>query len=112
MELKELLLEYKSITEDFIKVMEDGEYEIQGQVLLNKREGLLSELKVMDFDKKKLVEIYKDIDLITLEERASKLLNAEKSKIKEEIFNLKNNHNAAKTYGVGFKNINFINKEV
>lgn len=112
MELRELLVEYKSVTEDFIKVMEDGEYEVMGQVLLNKREELLNQLKAMDFDKKELVEISRDIDLITLEEKASKLLNTEKNKIKEEIFNLKNNHNAAKTYGVGFKNINFINKEV
>lgn len=112
MELRELLLEYKEITEDFIKVMEDGEYEVNGQVLLNKREALLNQLKAMDFDKKELVEIFNDVDLKALEEKASKLLNTEKNKIKEEIFNLKNNHNAAKTYGAGFKNINFINKEV
>lgn len=112
MELRELLLEYKKITEEFIKVMADEEYEVEGQGLLNKREDLLSELKTMDFDKMKLREISEDIDLIALEEKASKVLNIEKNKIKEEIFNLKNNHNAAKTYGAGFKNINFINKEV
>lgn len=112
MELRELLLEYKGITEEFIKVMEEGNYELQGEELLSKRENLLSELKTMNFDKKELVEISKNIDLMALEEKASNLLNAEKNKIKEEIFNLKNNHNAAKTYGVGFKNINFINKEV
>ncbi len=112
MEVRELLLEYKEITEGFIKVMEHGEYEVNGQVLLNKREALLEQLKVMDFDKKELVEIFNDVDLKALEEKASKLLNAEKNKVKEEIFNLKNNRNAAKTYGVNFKNINFINKEV
>ncbi len=112
MELRELLLEYKEITEKFIKVIEEGNYEVYGEDLLNKREDLLSELKIMDFDKMKLREVSKDIDLIALEEKASKVLNAEKNKIKEEIFNLKNNHNAAKTYGAGFKNINFINKEV
>jgi len=112
MELRELLLEYKGITEEFIKVMEEGNYELHGDELLSEREALLSELKTMNFDKKELVEISKNIDLRALEEKASNLLNAEKNKIKEEIFNLKNNHNAAKTYGVGFKNINFINKEV
>lgn len=112
MELRELLLEYKEITEVFIKIMEDEEYEVKGQIFLNKREELLDKLKAMDFDKKKFAEIFKELNLVTLEEKASKLLNVEKNKIKEEIFNLKNNHNAAKTYGAGFKNINFINKEV
>lgn len=112
MELKELLLEYKGITEEFIKVIEEENYEIQGKELLSKREELLSELKIMDFDKKELVEVWNNLDLMMLEEKASVLLNTEKNKTKEEIFNLKNNHNAVKTYGVGFKNINFINKEV
>lgn len=112
MELRELLLEYKEITEDFIKVMEDEEYEVKGKILLNKRDELLGQLKAMDFNKKKFAEIFKELNLVTLEEKASKLLNVEKNKIKEEIFNLKNNRNAAKTYGVNFKNINFINKEV
>lgn len=112
MELKELLLKYKGITEEFIKVMEEENYELQGNKLLSKRETLLSELKTKDFDKEEFAEISKDLELITLEERASKLLNAEKNKIKEEIFNLNNNRTAAKTYGVNFKNINFINKEV
>jgi len=112
MELRKLLLEYKGITEDFIRVMEEEKYELQGDELLSKREALLSELKSMHFDKKELAEISKNLELITLEEKASKLLNTEKNKIKEEIFNLKNNRNAAKIYGVGFKNINFINKEV
>lgn len=112
MELKELLLEYKGITEEFIKVIEEENYEIQGKELLSKREELLSELKIMDFDKKELVEVSNNLDLMMLEEKASVLLNTEKNKTKEEIFNLKNNHNAVKTYGVGFKNINFINKEV
>jgi hypothetical protein len=112
MELRELLLEYKGITEEFIKVMEEGNYELHGEELLNKREELLNELKTMPFDKTKLKGISKEIDLIVLEERASKLLQYEKNKIKEEIFDLKNNRNAAKTYGVNFKNINFINKEV
>ncbi|WP_346867273.1 MULTISPECIES: hypothetical protein [unclassified Clostridium] len=105
-------MEYKEITEGFIKIMEDEEYEVKGQSLLNKREELLSKLKAMDFDKKEFTEIFKELNLVTLEEMASKLLNGEKNKIKEEIFNLKNNRNAAKTYGVNFKNINFINKEV
>ncbi len=112
MELRELLLEYKEITGKFIEVMEEGNYELQGENLLNKRESILSEIKIMDFNKKELVEIFKELKLATLEEKASKLLNSEKNKIKGEIFNLKNNHSAAKTYGVGFKNINFINKEV
>ncbi len=112
MELKELLLEYKGITEELIKVMGEGSYELWGEELLNKREVILNELKSMHFDKKELAEISKDLELITLEDKVSKLLNAEKNKIKEEIFNLKNNRNAAKTYGVNFKNINFINKEV
>ncbi len=112
MELRKLMIEYKCITEDFIRVMEEGKYELQGDELLSKREALLSELKTMDFNKEELVDISKDISLLDLEEKASKLLNIEKNKIKEEIFNLKNNRNAAKTYGVNFKNINFINKEV
>lgn len=112
MELKELLLEYKNITEEFIKVMEEGNYVLHGEELLNKREVILNELKSMSLDKSEFKKISQEINLINIEEKASKLLNAEKSKIKEEIFNLKNNHNAAKTYGVNFKNINFINKEV
>jgi len=112
MELRKLLLEYRDITEDFIEALEKKEYELRGEDILNKREALLNELKIMPFDKSELKEISKEIDLITLEEKASKLLQAEKSKIKEEIFNLKNNRNAIKTYGVNFKNINFINKEV
>ncbi len=112
MELKELLLEYKGITEELIKVIGEGSYELLGEELLNKREVILNELKSMHFDKERLAEISKNLELITLEEKASKLLNTEKNKIKEEIFNLKNNRNAAKVYGVGFKNINFINKEV
>jgi len=112
MELRRLLLEYKGITEEFINIMEEENYELQGDDLLSKRETLLSELKTMDLDKEEFLKISKELELITLEEKASKLLNSEKNKIKEEIFNLKNNHNAAKTYGAGFKNINFINKEV
>jgi len=112
MELKELLLEYKSITKDFIKVMEEGNYELHGEELLNKREVILNELKSMPFDKSEFKKISQEINLINIEEKASKLLDAERYKIKEEIFNLKNNRNAAKTYGVNFKNINFINKEV
>lgn len=112
MELRRLLLEYKGITEEFIKIMEEENYELQGDDLLSKRETLLSELKTMDLDKEEFLKISKELALITLEEKASKLLNSEKNKIKEEIFNLKNNRNAAKTYGVNFKNINFINKEV
>lgn len=112
MELRKLLLEYRDITEDFIEAMEKKEYELHGEELLNKREELLNKLKIMSFDKTKLKEISKEIDLIVLEEKASKLLQYEKNKIKEEIFDLKNNRNAAKTYGVNFKNINFINKEV
>ncbi len=112
MELKELLLVYKEITEDFIKIMEDEEYEVKGKILLNKRDELLGQLKAMDFDKKELIEVSEDIDLMTLEEKVNKLLTAEKNKIKGEIFNLKNNRNAIMSYGVNFKNINFINKEV
>lgn len=112
MELRKLLLEYRDITEDFIEALEKKEYELRGDDILNKREIILNELKSMPFDKRELKKISKEIDLIILEEKASKLLQAEKSVIKEEIFNLKNNRNAIKTYEVNFKNINFINKEV
>jgi len=112
MELRELLLEYKNLTEKFIEVVENEKYELYGDELLNKREILLSELKTMSFDKKELMKISEEINLMTLEEHASKVLNAEKNKIKEEILTLKNNHNAVKNYGNAFKNINFINKEV
>ncbi|WP_346895291.1 hypothetical protein [Clostridium sp. UBA7503] len=112
MELRNLLLEYKDTTKEFIEAMEKKEYELHGEELLNKRENLLNELKTMSFDKNKLKEISKEIDLIALEDQAFKLLSDEKNKIKEEIFNLKKNRNAIKTYGVNFKNINFINKEV
>lgn len=112
MELRKLLLEYRDITKDFIETMEKKEYELRGEELLNKREDLLNQLKTIYFDKNKLKEISNEIDLIALEEKAFKLLNDEKSKIKEEIFNLKNNRNAIRTYGANFKNINFINKEV
>ncbi len=112
MELKELLLEYKIITEEFIKVMGEGNYELHGDKLLNKREAILNELKNMHFDKSEFKKISQEINLIDIEEKTSKLLDSERYKIKEEIFNLKNNRNAAKTYGVNFKNINFINKEV
>ncbi|WP_346913599.1 hypothetical protein [Clostridium sp.] len=112
MELRKLLLEYKSITEDFIKVMEEGKYELQGEELLRQREETLNKLKIMSFNKEELMKISEEINLMTFEEKAAKLLNLERNKIKEEIFNLKNNRNAAKTYGVNFKNINFINKEV
>lgn len=112
MELRELLLKYKDITEDFIKALENQEYEFCGEELLNKREELLGELKSMSFDKDEFVKISKEIDLMNLEEKSFKLLNIEKSKIKEEIFNLKKNHNAVKSYGFNLKNFNFINEEV
>lgn len=112
MELRALLLEYKKLTEMFMRLMEKDEYELKGEEVLNKRQVLLDELKSMSFDKNELISISKELNLVALEEKASKVINTERDKIKEEILNLKNNHKAAKTYGVSFKNINFINKEV
>jgi len=112
MELREMLLEYKKLTEMFIKFMEKDEYELKGEEVLNKRQILLDELKSMSFDKNELISISKELNLVALEETAFIVIKTERNKIKEEILSLKKQHNAVKTYGVGFKNINFINKEV
>ncbi|MFR1708035.1 MAG: hypothetical protein ACLSV2_03965 [Clostridium sp.] len=112
MNISELLLEYKKVTEDLIRIIEAEEYEVCGEKLLEEREVILSKLKLLNFDKEEFKRNFNEMDLANLDNKVYRLLNEERSKIKEELSNLKKQHTAVKTYGVSFKNINFINKDV
>ena len=112
MNIGELLLEYKKVTEDLIRIIEVGEYEVCGEKLFEERESILNKLKLLKFDKEEFKRNFNEMDLANLDKKVHRLLNEERSKIKEELLNLKKQRTAVKTYGVSFKNINFINKEV
>lgn len=109
MELKELLLEYKKNTEKFIEAIKNEEY---ADVFLEKRTEIIEEMNGMNIKKEELKKIVEEINLLTVENEAYIILNEERSRIKDEIFQLKKSKRAAFAYENKFKGINFINKEI
>ncbi|MEG2412448.1 MAG: hypothetical protein RR891_08605 [Clostridium sp.] len=109
MELRDILLEYKEATLNFIcEINNDGD----GASYLDKREKLIDRLKEMSFDKKELIAISDELNLMEIEKRAFAILKIEKDKVKEEIRSLKKKKIANNSYGNKFGNVSFFSKEI
>ncbi|MBE6059808.1 MAG: hypothetical protein E7215_06500 [Clostridium sulfidigenes] len=109
MELKELLLRYKEITEKFIEAIKNDE---EADKFLVERTEIIEEMNGMDIKKEELKKVVEEINLLTVEKEAFNTLNEERSKIKDEIFQLKKSKRAVFAYENKFNGINFINKEI
>ncbi len=109
MELKELLLRYKKVTEKFIEAIKNDE---EADKFLEERTEIIEEMNSMNIKKEELKKVVEEINLLTVEKEAFNILNEERSKIKDEIFQLKKSKRAAFTYENKFNGINFINKEI
>ncbi|WP_291964905.1 flagellar protein FliT [Caloramator sp.] len=76
----DLFIEYKSITEDIIKALEKEEFDLLNE-LLEERDILIKKIDEVE-NKKDLKDIIEELDILELENTIKKLLDDKYNKIK------------------------------
>ncbi len=110
MELRELLLEYRTETINFINAVKSQDN--SAKLYIDKRTALLKEIEDYKNEKSELNKIFEELELRQLEEKASNCLKEEKARINSELIKVKNSKTASKVYGNNFNNIYFVNKKI
>jgi phosphopantetheine adenylyltransferase len=110
MELRSILNQYKEIS---LKLVKSIEYDDNnGELLIKKREELLTYLKENNFSKEELKNIADELELVQIEKKVMNSIVVAREEVKREMLELKRKREANRTYSAGFRNINFINKKI
>lgn len=110
MELRNVLEQYIDVSLKLIDSLnnnDDG-----GELMIEKREELLTLLKSIDFSKEDLKIIADEFDLVNIERKVMESIIIAREDVKKEMMELKRQRDSNRTYGAGFRNINFINKRI
>lgn len=110
MELRNVLEQYIDVSLKLIDSLnnnDDG-----GELMIEKREELLTLLKESNFSKDVLKSIADELDLVNVEKKIMEAIIIAREDVKKEMIELKRQRDANRTYGAGFRNINFINKKI
>lgn len=110
MELRSVLNQYREISLKLIKSIENDDND--GELLIKKREELLTHLKEDNFSKEELKKIADELELVQIEKKVMNSIVAAREEVKRELLELKRKREANRTYSAGFKNIGFINKKI
>lgn len=109
MKIKEIMKEYKDVTEEIIKRIDNDE---NFEDLVNKRQEFLEQIKSEDFQVEDLRKVVEELEILELEKRVSKKVLEEKEKVKEEIKNTQKQRVAHNSYGNNFGDFSFFNKKI
>lgn len=97
MEIREALELYKEYTKNLINLAEKEEFDSFND-FLNKREGIITEMKGLEYSTEQFNNISKELDIMNLEEKLKSLINDKKETIRREIERLAQNKNANVMY--------------
>lgn len=112
-ELKNLLLEYKSINDKLINILsqplEDSNYD-NIQPLLSEKQEIINSINILRHTTEEFSTISKELDIPPSEELLNKLFIEKKELLKEKLIKLKQSKAANNEYHSDFyRNIYFIN---
>ncbi|MBU3202952.1 hypothetical protein [Clostridium algidicarnis] len=99
--LKSHLTEYKEVTLDLIKALEEDNID-KLDPLLEKRQDLINHIESQEYDNEIFKDLCTSLKIIPLQSKLSTMLNEKKSEVKEEIDNIADLKSASKSYNKRF----------
>lgn len=96
-QLEKFLKEFKNITLDLIKALEDDNLDAMEE-LLDKRQSIIIHLENIEYTTEEFKEIVNQIDILTLQKKLLDLMNEKKVKLRTEMDKLSETKAANKSY--------------
>lgn len=110
MQIKEKLLEYKTLTVELINALENEEY-IKLNDLFNEREKIIDCTNDLSYSMEEFKKICNELGIIELETKLKQLIKDKMLKVKKSINNIKRSRNAHMSYNKNFINNSFFVKK-
>lgn len=112
MNLKDNLKQYKDITLELISNVEKDNFEIL-DMLLSNRQNVIDEIEKLNYAKEEFFNLCKELDILVLQQKLTKLMNMKKANLRNDIDALTSSQNANKSYNKKFAvDSVFFNKKI
>jgi len=112
MDLKDNLKQYKDITLELISNVEKDNFEIL-DMLLSNRQNVIDEIEKLNYTKEEFLNLCKELNILVLQQKLTKLMNMKKANLRNDIDALTNSQNANKSYNKKFAvDSVFFNKKI
>lgn len=98
MSLRDKLKEFKDITIELIANIEKEDYAKLDELLSN-REQIINAIDKIDYTKEEFLKLSKELDILVLQQKLTKLTNEKKANLQHNIENLSTSQTASKSYG-------------
>lgn len=111
-ELKQMLVQFKQVTIELIKVLKQDEiYKLDG--LLNSRQMVIEDMEKLQYTTDEFTKICNELDIISMEQELSELMLEKKDSTKEELSKIQLTKNANNNYNKSFyANSGTFNKQI
>ena len=112
MELRQILLSFKNYTQELLRTLEEENTE-EFEIFLLKRQEIINDLEIMNYNKETFNLLGEELGLIELEERLQKNYADKKNDIYYRLQENNRNINANSNYMQNSRrNINFLDKKI
>lgn len=111
-DLRELLIDYKAITESIISTVSNEDYE-GIESLLDSRQAVIGAIQQLKYTKDDFNRIENELNIHGLQEKLDMLMNEKMNLVRSEIKKTKVNQNVNKNYNFsGYTDSIFFNKKI
>lgn len=109
--LKSYLEDFKKCTIEAIEDLEKDDLD-DFEVALNNRQQIIEKINDLNFNQNEFKEIYKQLDIMTLDNELIKRTKEEKDKLQQKMLRLKKSHSANAVYHSNMNKGNIFSKKV
>lgn len=109
MDTREKFLEYKNITEEIIRLIEN---DLDTDELMRRRDLILKSIFEKEVDKKDVKEIYNELNIANIDTILRDAIKQEQEKVKEELKEIHTRKRANSTYSNHLSGVHFLNKHI
>lgn len=110
-ELVNALNEYREFTIELIKCVEREDYDSL-EYFLNKRQRILDELSILDYNKEEFSKVSEELELLVYHKKLSCLLTEKRDEVKKNINGLAQRKNASSMYNMRVYGANVFSKKI